>query len=61
MAKASKLEDALEQLKIRSLQGLEAKTGLWLAGNEGMEKTMETTIMGYIGTSIRIPSFFIPS
>ena len=21
-------------------------TGLWLAGNEGMEKNMETTIMG---------------
>ena len=25
---------------------------LWLAGNEGMEKKMETTIMGYIGTTI---------
>ena len=23
--------------------------GLWLAGNEGMEKNMETTVMGYIG------------
>ena len=27
---------------------------LWLAGNEGLETKMETTIMGYIGTSIRI-------
>ena len=52
-------------------------TGLWLAGNEGMEQKMETTIMGlgcrarmekrietttkgYIGTTIRIHSF-IPS
>ena len=33
-------------------------TGLWLAGNDGMEKKMETTI-GYIRT-IRIHSF-IPS
>ena len=24
-------------------------TGLWLALNEGMEKKMETTILGYIG------------
>ena len=32
-------------------------TYLWLAGNEGMEKKMETTIMGYVGTSIRIQSF----
>ena len=32
-------------------------TFLWLAGNEGMEKKMETTIMGYIGTTIRIHSF----
>ena len=35
-------------------------TGLWLTGNEGMEKNMETAIMGYIGTTIRIHSF-IPS
>ena len=28
-----------------------------LAGNEGMEKTMETIIMGYTGTTIRIHSF----
>ena len=27
---------------------------LRLAGNEGMEKKMETTTMGYIGTAIRI-------
>ena len=26
--------------------------GLWLAANEGMEKKMETTILGYIGTII---------
>ena len=25
------------------------KSGLWLAGNEGMARNMETTIMGYIG------------
>ena len=30
-------------------------TGLWLARNEGMEKNiMETAIMGYIGTTIKI-------
>ena len=33
------------------------KTGPWFAGNEGMEKNMETTIMGYIGTALRIRSF----
>ena len=33
---------------------------LWVAGNEGMDKTMETTMMGYIKTTIRIHSF-IPS
>ena len=32
-------------------------TGLWLAGNQGLDKKMETTIMGYIGISIRIHSF----
>ena len=26
----------------------------WLAGNEGVEKQMETTIMGYIGTTRRV-------
>ena len=31
-----------------------------LAGNQGMEKKMETAIMGYIGTTVRIHSF-IPS
>ena len=30
------------------LKGLGALAGLRLAGNEGMEKKMETTIMGYI-------------
>ena len=35
-------------------------SGLWLAGNEGMEKNMEIAVMGYIGTTIRIHSF-IPS
>ena len=36
-------------------------TGLWVAGNEGMDKKMETTIMGYryIGTTTRIHSFFV--
>ena len=33
---------------------------LWLVGNEGMEKKVETTIMCYIGIAIRIHSF-IPS
>ena len=33
--------------------------GLCLAGHEGMEKKMETTIMGYIGTTIRIHSIFL--
>ena len=32
----------------------------WLAGNEGMEKKMETTIMGYTAVTTRIHSF-IPS
>ena len=35
-------------------------TYLWSAGNGGMEKEIETTIMGYIRTTIRIHSF-IPS
>ena len=26
----------------------------WVAGNEGMEEKMETTMMGYIGTTTRI-------
>ena len=40
-----------------------SNSGLWLAGNQGMEKKMEATIMGhsYIGTTITIHSFFIPS
>ena len=32
-------------------------TYLWLAGNEGVEKTFEATIIGYIGTTTRIHSF----
>ena len=35
-------------------------TGFWSAGNEGMERKMQLTIMGYIGPTIRIHSF-IPS
>ena len=31
------------------------KSSLWLAGNGGMEKKMETAIMCYIGITIRIP------
>ena len=38
----------------------QAKTYLRLAGNEGMDKKMETTITGCIGTTLRIHSF-IPS
>ena len=34
--------------------------GIWSAGNDGMEKKIETTTMGYIGNAIRI-HFFIPS
>ena len=30
---------------------------VWLAGNGGMEQDMETTIMGYIGTTMSIYSF----
>ena len=33
---------------------------LWLAGNEGREKKIETTILGHIVTTIRI-QHFIPS
>ena len=29
--------------------------GLWLSGNDGKEKKMETSLMGYIGSTIRIP------
>ena len=36
----------------RGLGGLGLPTYLWLAGNEGMEKIMETTAMGYLGTTI---------
>ena len=32
----------------------------WLAGTERMEKKMETTIMGHIGTTIRIRSSLNP-
>ena len=31
-------------------------TYLWSVGNEGIEKRMETTIMGHTGTTIRILS-----
>ena len=37
-----------------------AITGLWSAGNEGTERKMETNIMGFIGTLVRIHSL-IPS
>ena len=36
-----------------------ATTGLWLARNEGMEKKMNTTTMGYIGTTARIMCIYI--
>ena len=35
-------------------------TGLWSAGNEGKEKSMEIIVMGYRGTTIRI-HYFVPS
>ena len=38
------------------VRGLLAFGILCLAGNEGMEKNMETTIMGYIRTAVRIHS-----
>ena len=28
-------------------------TGLWLAGHEGMEKNVETTILGYLGFMVQ--------
>ena len=34
--------------------GFRGFTYLWLAGNEAMEKKVETTIMSYIETTIRI-------
>ena len=42
------------------LYGLGLRAYLWLAGNEGMELNIETTINGiyiYIWTAIRIHSF----
>ena len=33
---------------------------VWLAGNDGMEKKMETSIMDYLGITMRIHSI-IPS
>ena len=36
-------------------------SGLWLAGNEGVKQKMEITIIGYVGTTIRRHSCFIPS
>ena len=57
-------ELALQLLAELAAQGRGAAmpfiTGFWLAGNEGVEKNMETTIMGYLGTTTRIHSF-IPS
>ena len=44
----------------RKLMVYRGITYLWLAGNEGMEKTMDTTTMGYIGTTIGI-HFLMPS
>ena len=32
-------------------------TGLWLAGNEGLNKKMETTTAGYTGITSRIHPF----
>ena len=40
-------------LRVWRIQLQDVLTGLWLAGNEGMEKN-ETTIMGSIGTTIRL-------
>ena len=39
-------------------RGKSANTGVWSAGKEVLAKKMETSVMGYIGTTIRIdPSF----
>ena len=35
----------------------EFRSYLWLAGNEGLQKGMEATIVGYIGATVRIHSF----
>ena len=45
---------------LASLQREESNTYPWLAGNERMEKKMETMIIEYIVTTVRIHSF-IPS
>ena len=42
---------------VEPLSASKSIAGLWLAGKEGMEKKMETTIMGHIGTTIRVHSF----
>ena len=32
-------------------------SGLWLVGNEGIDKKMETSIMSFMGAAIRIDPF----
>ena len=34
-------------------------TTFWLVGNKRMEKKMETTMMGYLGTTTRIHVLFL--
>ena len=43
-----------------SLIGRCLASHFWLAGNEEMDKKMETAVMGYIRMTVRI-HFFIPS
>ena len=50
----------LSRLLAWPLEYCRGLTGVWLAGNEGVEKKMEIAIMGFIGTTIRLNSF-IPS
>ena len=42
------------------VQVSDRKTYLWVAGNEGMEKKRGNTVLGYVGTAMRIHSGIIP-
>ena len=38
---------------------LERRADLWLAGNAGIEKKIDTATMGYIGITLRVHSFIV--
>ena len=50
----------MEEINLGICLQPQGETGLWFAVNEGMEKNMDTTRKGNIGTTIRIHSS-IPS